>query len=164
MKNNEGDGFDDGMSRDENARRDGDSRDELSDHSSIDFDALMASLHETPRLSSPVASARCARCGMTWDRLREDGRAGCATCYETFADELRAVMEKSQRAVSHLGKSPRTAEKRRRRLLQLRARRDHQLELLQRRLGEAVVAEKFEEAAKLRDKIKIVASTIVVEE
>jgi len=131
------------------------------DGESLDFEALMASLHESPRAASPVVSSRCARCGMTWDRLREDGRAGCATCYETFADELRAVMEKSQRGAAHLGKTPRAAQKRRQRLLLLRARRDHQLELLQRRLQESVAAEKFEEAAKLRDKIRIVESTIV---
>ena len=131
--------------------------------SDADFDALMASLHQAPLEATPIASNRCARCGMTWDRLREDGRAGCATCYETFADELKTVMQKSQRGAQHLGKTPRTMEKRRRRLIHLRERRDHQLELLQRRLEESIAAEKFEEAARLRDKIKIVTSTIVGE-
>jgi protein-arginine kinase activator protein McsA len=37
------------------------------------------------------------------------------------------------------------------------------LELLQRRLAESLAAEKYEEAAKLRDKIKVVSSTIVDE-
>jgi protein arginine kinase activator len=100
---------------------------------------------------------------MTWDRLKQDGRAGCAQCYETFDEELRAVMEKMQRGGAHIGKVPRTAQKRRNRLDHLRQLRDNKLELLKRRLEESIAAEKYEEAAKLRDKIKVVSSTIVDE-
>jgi protein-arginine kinase activator protein McsA len=110
-----------------------------------------------------TASVRCPKCDTTWDRLRQDGRAGCAQCYSTFADQLSQVMERVQRASQHAGKAPRTAEKRHRRLLHLRARRDHRLEMLNRRLGESIAQEKYEEAAKLRDKIKMLTSTIVDE-
>jgi protein-arginine kinase activator protein McsA len=84
------------------------------------------------------ASARCPKCSTTWDRLRQDGRAGCAQCYSVFADQLSQVMERVQRASQHAGKAPRTAEKRHRRLLHLRARRDHRLEMLNRRLEESI--------------------------
>jgi protein-arginine kinase activator protein McsA len=80
-----------------------------------------------------------------------------------FADQLSQVMERVQRASQHAGKAPRTAEKRHRRLLHLRARRDHRLEMLNRRLEESIAQEKYEEAAKLRDKIKVLTSTIVDE-
>jgi len=106
-------------------------------------------------------SARCSHCGTTWDRLKADGRAGCASCYNEFRLQLRDVMTRLQSGTDHLGKQPRAAEKRRRRLVHLRQRRDHQLELLQSRLRDAVANERYEEAAKLRDKIKIVAATIV---
>jgi protein-arginine kinase activator protein McsA len=66
-----------------------------------------------------------------------------------------------QHAPEHRGKKPRAAEKRRNRLEHLRARRDHRLEMLNRRLDEAVRDERYEEAAKLRDQIKVVSSTIV---
>jgi len=108
-----------------------------------------------------VVSARCSKCGTTWDRLRQDGRAGCAHCYACFHEKLVAVMEKMQRHSHHTGKLPRAALKRQRRLEQLRTKRDHRLEMLKRRLEEAVTDEKYEEAAQLRDKIKIVVSTIV---
>jgi protein-arginine kinase activator protein McsA len=108
-----------------------------------------------------IASARCSKCGTTWDRLRQDGRVGCVECYKVFQDQLSEVMERLQHAAQHIGKHPRAAAKRRRRLEHLRARRDHRLAMLQRRLQEAVSAENYEEAAKIRDKIKIVASTIV---
>jgi len=112
-------------------------------------------------LAREVVSARCSKCGTTWDRLRQDGRAGCAHCYVAFHEKLVAVMEKMQRHPHHTGKLPRAALKRSRRLEQLRARRDHRLEMLKRRLEDAVTSEKYEEAAQLRDKIKIVVSTIV---
>jgi protein-arginine kinase activator protein McsA len=111
-----------------------------------------------------VPTIRCSKCGTTWDRLRQDGRAGCAHCYAAFQDQLIEVMDRLQRSSQHLGKVPRAAIKRRRRLEHLRTRRDHRLEMLNRRLKEAVAAEKYEDAAKLRDQIKIVSSTIVSEE
>ena len=73
-------------------------------------------------------------------------------------------MEQMQHETHHTGKLPRAALKRQRRLEHLRTKRDHRLEMLQRRLKEAVQEEKYEDAVQLRDKIKIVASTIVVEE
>lgn len=111
-----------------------------------------------------VPAVRCPKCNTTWDRLRQDGRAGCAHCYTTFAEQLAEVMERVQHATRHDGKQPRAATKRRRRLEHLRTRRDHRLAMLQRRLQEALAGEKYEEAAKLRDQIKIVESTIVSDE
>lgn len=137
--------------------------DELPANGEIDFDALIQSAQNDREREREreIQSKRCPKCSMTWDRLRQDGRAGCPACYTAFAAELKGVLERSQRALQHTGKAPRAAEKRQRRLDHLRARRDHQLELLQRRLQECVDAERFEEAAKLRDKIKAVSSTIV---
>ncbi len=104
---------------------------------------------------------RCSKCRMTWDRLREDGRAGCPSCYEMFEEALGDLMERGQNASHHIGKAPRAAVRRRRRLELLRARRDSRLAMLRERLKAALAAQQFEEAAKLRDKIKVVKSTIV---
>lgn len=121
-------------------------------HEANDLDDLLPAL---------AASVRCPHCGTTWDRLKQDGRAGCSGCYTAFRQQLVDVMNRFQRGHQHLGKNPRAAQKRRRRLEHLRQRRDNQLSLLQNRLREAVASEKYEEAAKLRDKIKIVTSTII---
>ena len=109
----------------------------------------------------PAASLRCPKCDTTWDRLKQDGRAGCAQCYVTFEPQLREVMSRLQRGEMHVGKAPRAREKRRRRLEHLRQKRDNRLEMLNHRLADAVREERYEDAAKLRDKIRIVASTIV---
>lgn len=109
----------------------------------------------------PTTSARCIKCGTTWDRLKQDGRAGCGQCYVAFARELANVMERVQKTSQHAGKAPRAMAKRQLRLMHLRRRRDNRLEMLQRRLQESLECEDYEEAAKLRDKIKIVSSTIL---
>ncbi len=116
---------------------------------------------EIPRDIAPGASARCSGCGTTWDKIRHDGRAGCAACYLEFREQLTGVMARVQRGETHVGKTPRAIEGRHHRLQHLRKRRDNQLVVLQSRLQKAVASEKYEEAARLRDKIKIVTSTIV---
>ena len=116
---------------------------------------------EIPRDIAPSATTRCSGCGTTWDKIRHDGRAGCAACYVEFREQLTGVMARVQRGESHTGKTPRAIESRHHRLQHLRKRRDNQLTVLQTRLQKAVSSEKYEEAARLRDKIKIVASTIV---
>lgn len=108
-----------------------------------------------------IISSRCPKCATTWDRLRQDGRAGCSQCYEAFHDKLVSVMQQMQHEAHHTGKLPRAALKRQRRLEHLRTKRDHRLEMLKRRLKEAIAEEKYEDAVHLRDKIKIVESTIV---
>ena len=116
---------------------------------------------EIPGDIAPGISARCSGCGTTWDRIRHDGRAGCAACYLEFREQLTGVMARVQRGENHSGKTPRAIESRHHRLQHLRKRRDNQLAVLQARLQKAVASEKYEEAARLRDKIKIVTSTIV---
>ena len=106
-------------------------------------------------------TVRCAKCDTTWDRLREDGRAGCASCYETFAAQLQEAMQRMNADPQHVGKTPRALTQRKRRLEHLRARRDNRLAMLRERLERALKNEDFDEAARLRDKIKIVESTIV---
>ena len=111
--------------------------------------------------SRSAGNAHCPGCGTTWDKIRHDGRAGCAACYLEFREQLSGVMARVQRGELHTGKTPRSIEKRQHRLQHLRKRRDNQLAVLQARLQNAVASEKYEEAARLRDKIKLVTSTIV---
>jgi protein arginine kinase activator len=106
-------------------------------------------------------SVRCPKCQTTWDRLRQDGRAGCASCYATFEEPLGQVIGRMQQSPQHVGKAPRAATRRQRRLEHLRTRRDNRLSMLRERLKAALDGQNYEEAAKLRDKIKMVESTIV---
>lgn len=104
--------------------------------------------------------AVCPGCSATWNQIVIDERAGCPKCYTVFRVSLTALLDQVQRESTHVGKTPRAAQKRRLRLEHLRQRRDNQLQLLRNRLAEAVKSERYEEAATLRDKIKVVSSSL----
>jgi len=88
----------------------------------------------------------CPGCQKTLADFRDSGRLGCAQCYATFQDKIGELIEKVQKSDQHRGKVP-----------QLSSMTYHrQVELLgyRRKLRAAVRNEEFEEAARLRDRIK----------
>lgn len=88
----------------------------------------------------------CPACRRTYLDFREDGKIGCGECYETFTDQLDKLLRRVQRDSQHIGKVP------------LRGGKEikHQINLRQLReaLTAAVKQEDFEEAARLRDRIR----------
>jgi len=92
--------------------------------------------------SEPV----CEQCGMTLSEFKQHGKLGCENCYSTFRDALMPVIKRIHGRVSHTGKSPYKSKK--------QNRAASQLEKLKKELEDAVMVENYEQAAKLRDKIK----------
>lgn len=84
----------------------------------------------------------CPSCGFTGEDLRKTGRLGCPDCYAVFSEMLADVINDCQKGPQHLGKIPRSQKS-----LRQKALRD----LLQ----EAVDSERFEDAAQLRDQLKL---------
>lgn len=92
-------------------------------------------------------AAPCPRCAMTWARFRQHGLLGCPSCYDSFEEALTPLIERAQEGgLRHTGKAPRRSEE------TLAAQR--RLASLRRELDEAVVAEQFERAARLRDQLR----------
>ena len=87
---------------------------------------------------------RCPECGITLRDFRQKGRLGCPRDYEVFGDHVRALLEKVHGATKHVGRGPGESGYE-------QARRE--LGALRERLGHAVDAEDYEEAARLRDRI-----------
>jgi len=85
---------------------------------------------------------RCPGCGLGRAELRKRGRVGCAACYETFARDLAPMLRDMHSGDHHVGKLPA-----RERLGRTRAE-------LETSLAEAIKAQRYEEAAKLRDRIR----------
>jgi protein arginine kinase activator len=90
---------------------------------------------------------RCPNCGFTQADFKKAGRLGCSECYVTFAEGLESLLKTMHKGVRHVGKVPQA----------LRQGRDltNQLRLLQKRLDKAIHEEDFENAASLRDEIKL---------
>jgi protein arginine kinase activator len=89
----------------------------------------------------------CDHCGLSYEEFRKTGQLGCPHCYEVFEQVLTPLLARAHGGhTQHIGKVPRQAgrdQHRQQRLLQLR-----------RQLDEAVVAERFEQAASLRDQVR----------
>lgn len=95
---------------------------------------------------TPAGDVSCPSCGLTYAEYRDTGKLGCAACYDTFARDLAVLIRRLHGALRHTGRSPgeRTAEQ----AIQL------ELAALRNRLAEAVGKEAYEEAAKIRDRIR----------
>lgn len=89
---------------------------------------------------------KCEKCGMTWSGFQKSGEFGCADCYNTFRAQLMPVLKRVHGNAKHAGKIPRSASE--------AAKQRGRIAALRGQLNEAVNAEKFEEAAKLRDELR----------
>lgn len=94
------------------------------------------------------AQAVCPDCGYTTADFRKTGRLGCATCYETFQSLVYPVLEEMHAGTLHKGKVPKVAL--------LRQSNKMELKNLKDALNRAVAEEAYEEAAKFRDRIKLI--------
>jgi len=92
----------------------------------------------------------CDECGMTYQEFRVKGRLGCCRCYEAFEEGLAPLLEKVHGSSHYVGPSPGVGTQRE------RVSAAHEQELLeqQRRLTRLVKDEDYEEAARVRDRIR----------
>jgi protein arginine kinase activator len=89
----------------------------------------------------------CENCGMTFSKFREHSLLGCPQCYTAFEAVLSPLIERApEGATHHLGKVPRRAGPGEQRQADLRR--------MRKRLSEAVAAEDYELAARLRDDLR----------
>lgn len=93
---------------------------------------------------------KCSFCGFTLTDFQRIGRLGCPRCYETFANQLAPLLRRIHRQDRHMGKMPVKTVKGK---LSKEASELHGLKI---KLQKAISIEAFEEAAQLRDKIKII--------
>ena len=90
---------------------------------------------------------KCPTCGFTQKDFKKAGRFGCPECYDTFADGLETLLKSMHKGTRHTGKAPKNKRSPRPTM--------KKIETLQARLDKSIAAEKFEEAAILRDEIKL---------
>ena len=138
----------------------------------IDFSSFFGDFMEdfaTPEfmpLFNDINTLRCDECGYTFDDIVNTGRLGCANCYDVFEDRLDPIIRKIQNSNRHIGRIGKILdskiEKRQERTDNKKAenkeetlnKENNELENLQLELKEAIKDERYEEAAKIRDRIK----------
>lgn len=98
-----------------------------------------------------TSKTACSVCGIKFVEFRNSGRLGCPHDYSEFREELLPLLENIHGDVRHVGKTPR----------RLPSSRQMQGELVQLRkqLQQAVTKEAYEEAARIRDLIRVMESS-----
>ena len=81
------------------------------------------------------------------------GRLGCAQCYRDFSAQLKPSLQKIHGRTQHAGRKPKAF------VPDPQDELNQQLNELRRQMDEAVAAENFEEAARLRDEIRALTET-----
>ena len=89
----------------------------------------------------------CQVCGATFSDIAHNDKMGCSECYNTFKEEVLPYLKRVHGATHHTGKIPNRAP------LIVKP-KEITVEELRQELTRMVAEEKYEEAAKLRDKIR----------
>ncbi len=120
----------------------------VDDPTGFSLASILLGLGATPEAAPEAASdeLKCPACGFTQADFKKAGRLGCAECYNTFADALKALLKSMHKGTKHVGKVPHA----------LRQNQDfsEKLRQLQKKLQQAIDKEDFEQAAFFRDAIK----------
>ncbi len=104
-------------------------------------------LAKTPLAPKNASDAlQCPVCGYRAGDFRRTGRLGCPSCYETFADLVKPVLEDMHAGTRHSGKVPSVALR--------RYASEMEVSRLQDALARAVADENYELAARCRDQIR----------
>ncbi|WP_227764060.1 UvrB/UvrC motif-containing protein [Zhaonella formicivorans] len=88
----------------------------------------------------------CPQCGQSYAYFSQTGKLGCDRCYETFEESLVPLLRRVHGTQVHKGKVPKRTGG------SIRLRKE--LQDLKSKLQELIRREEFEEAAKVRDRIR----------
>ncbi len=115
-----------------------------------EFENLFKGFWGVPTLSGKASSQgakKCNVCGTTERELLRYGKPGCSKCYTAFSDYFLRPLKEIHGSTKHSGKIPSRSGK--------GMKTEMEIEGLQSKLNEAVINQNFEDAAVLRDKIKL---------
>lgn len=93
-----------------------------------------------------IGLERCNVCGASFDEIVKTGKVGCASCYQNFYEKLKPSIQRIHGNTHHIGKLSRSVGS--------EVRLKNEIDNLKKELNLAIKNQEFEEAAKLRDKIK----------
>lgn len=95
---------------------------------------------------------RCSKCGSSLADIQKSGFAGCQQCYTDLYDEMLPMLSAIHGATEHVGSGPKNRLKE---YIEPVEQEANEIEDLRAQLNSAVSDENYEQAAALRDKIKL---------
>lgn len=96
---------------------------------------------------------KCPNCGTTEQEFKKTGKVGCSMCYNVFSSEIEKVLK--NKSTEHIGKIPKKSKTE---IIQKR-----KLKNLKDNLQQLILNEQYEEAAIVRDSIKLLEDGILEE-
>ena len=110
-------------------------------------------------LFQTVKELKCSNCNMTYDDFINQGKLGCEECYNVFSNNLDNILKRLHGDNKHLGrksnsKSNQSKLESKISKKEIKENKEDKLEKLQKDLKKAIVEERYEDAAKIRDEIK----------
>ncbi len=109
----------------------------------LGFPSLFSSFFNDSDLASDEGG-ECPSCHMTRAEFIRRGKPGCAECYTVFESSMKPLLKKLHSTTTHVGKVPGRPGKS----------PESKIDCLKAKLKEAIAAEEYEKAARLRDEIK----------
>ena len=97
----------------------------------------------------------CPNCGMVFSDFSRSGKIGCNVCYGIFHEQLEPILRRVHGTNTHTGKVPRRAGNQIRLRLAVKG--------LRKDLEQSVEREDYENAAKIRDNIRLLEKQLVTE-
>ncbi len=110
-------------------------------------------VEESPDSTSRPEIPTCKHCGLTFDEFRRIGKFGCAHCYDEFEEHLNPILRRVHSGnTKHEGKIPKRVGGN----LHLKREIEEKKALLQ----SLVEKERFEQAAQVRDEIRLIEQSL----
>jgi protein arginine kinase activator len=116
-------------------------------HPAIVPEFLQALFGFNPSSKEQSSEMSCPKCGITFSRITQAGKLGCSTCYETFETQLEPLLRRVHGGGQNVGKVPA------RRGITIKCRQEERK--LKEKLQILIQQEAFEEAAVVRDQIRL---------
>ena len=117
--------------------------------------------------SFSIDNVKCKTCGMSYNDFIDTGMFGCSDCYDTFSGPIDSLLKNLHGTAKHIGRGAKnvddllgkntknkTSNKTENSNKPLENKNLQKLEDLQKQLDKAIKEERYEDAAKIRDKIK----------
>ncbi len=109
-------------------------------------DLLLGFGAEPAKARAGEADRACPHCHLRRSDFKKTGRLGCPQCYDAFSAELAPMLRAMHRRDHHTGKRPAGRPP--------APPAESDLSQLERDLAEAIAAERYEQAARLRDQLR----------